>query len=62
MRRAPASRRQRGGALIIIAALLLLGVAWGAMSALSRGSAPTRAEREVKTGAALQAAKQALLG
>ena len=61
MRRAPAGRRERGGALIIIAALLLLGVAWGAMSALSRGSAPTRAEREVKTGAALQAAKQALL-
>ena len=62
MRGAPAGRRQRGGALIIIAALLLLGVAWGAMSAFSKRQAPGRAEREVKTGAALQAAKQALLG
>ena len=63
MRRAPAGRRgQRGGALLIIAALLLLGIAWGAMSALGRGHAPGQAEREVKTGAALHAAKQALLG
>ena len=62
MRRAPAGCRQRGGALLIIAALLLLGVVWGAMSALGKGHAPGQAEREVKTGAALQAAKQALLG
>jgi len=61
MRRAPASRRQRGGALLIIAALLLLGIAWGAISAVRNIAAPGQAERETKTGAALEAAKRALL-
>ena len=60
---APGRRsRQRGGALLIIAALLLLGIGWGAMTALAKVAAPTRAERETKTGAALHAAKKALLG
>lgn len=54
--------RQRGGALLIIAALLLLGIAWGAMSAMRNITPPGQAEREAKTGAALQAAKKALLG
>lgn len=61
MRRAPVGRRQRGGALIIIAALLLLGIAWGAMSAMRNIAPPGQAERDVKTGAALEAAKRALL-
>lgn len=54
--------RQRGGALLIVAALLLLGIAWGAIAALGKTAGPDAAERERKTGAALQAAKQALLG
>jgi hypothetical protein len=60
---APRGRsRQRGGALLIIAALLLLGIGWGAMNALAKVAAPTRAERETRTGAALERAKKALLG
>lgn len=52
--------RQRGAALLIFATVLVLGVAWYALSAL--GKAPVaRAEREIKTGLALQQGKQALL-
>ena len=55
-------RRQRGGALLVIAALLVLGIAWGAMSAARNILPAGQAEREAKTGAALEAAKRALLG
>ena len=61
MTRRPASRaRQRGAALLVIAALLILGVAWGAFAAIKRGTVSPQ-EREVLTGQALLAAKQALL-
>jgi hypothetical protein len=53
-------RRQRGAALLIFATVVVLGVAWYAVAAL--GKAPVaRAEREIKTGLALQEAKRALL-
>lgn len=52
--------RQRGAALILFVTVLVIGVAWYAVGAL--GKAPVaRAEREVRTGIALQAARQALL-
>ena len=62
MKARASKRRQRGGALLIIAALLVLGIGWGAMTALGKTAPPGQAEREIKTAAALQAAKQALLG
>lgn len=52
---------QRGAALILFATVLVMGVAWYAVGALGKAPVAT-AEREVKTGLALQAAKQALLG
>ena len=53
--------RQRGAALILFATVLVLGIAWFAVGAL--GKAPVAsAERDAITGAALQKAKQALLG
>ncbi len=56
------SRRktQRGAALILFLSVLVVGVAWYAVGALGK-AAPTAAEREIKTGLALQAARQALL-
>lgn len=54
------ARRERGAALILFATILVLGVAWFTVGALGK-AAPTTAEREIKTGLALQAAKQALL-
>jgi len=51
---------QRGAALILFATILILGVAWFTVGALGK-AAPTTAEREIKTGLALQQAKQALL-
>jgi len=61
MKRIPAaSRRQHGAALMIIAALLVLGISWFAVSALSR-TAVASYEREVITARALQMAKDALL-
>jgi hypothetical protein len=53
--------RQRGAALILFATVLILGVAWYAVGAL--GKAPVAsAEREIRTGLALEAGKKALLG
>ncbi len=52
--------RQRGAALIVFVSLLVLGIAWYAVSALSK-TGGTTAEREMRTGLALHAAKQALL-
>lgn len=51
---------QSGAALILFATILVLGVAWFAVGALGK-AAPATAEREIKTGAALFTAKQALL-
>lgn len=51
---------QRGAALILFITVLVLGVAWYAIGAFGK-AAPTTAEREIKTGLALQAAKQALI-
>ena len=62
MRRIPASRSaQRGAALILAVAILILGVSWAAISALGKAGTRT-AEREIRTGQALNAAKRALLG
>jgi hypothetical protein len=52
---------QRGAALILFATVLILGVAWYTVGALGKAPVAT-AERDIKTGLALQAAKQALLG
>lgn len=60
MRRRP-SIRQRGTALIVFATVLVLGIAWYTVGALGK-AARTDAEREIRTGLALQAAKRALLG
>jgi hypothetical protein len=53
-------KKQRGAALILFITVLVLGVAWYAIGALGK-AAPTSAEREIKTGVALQAGKQALI-
>jgi hypothetical protein len=54
------AKAQRGAALILFVTVLILGVAWYTVGAL--GKAPiANAEREVKTGLALRAGKQALL-
>jgi hypothetical protein len=45
---------------MLILTLLVLGAAWYAVAALGR-AVPTRAERDMKTGAALRQAKRALL-
>lgn len=54
-------RKQRGVALILFVTVMVLGIAWFAVGALGK-AAPSTAERELKTGNALYAAKQALLG
>jgi hypothetical protein len=51
---------QQGAALILLAAVLVLGVGWYTVRALNT-AAPATSEREVRSGVALQAAKQALL-
>jgi hypothetical protein len=53
--------RQRGAALILFATVLILGIAWYTVGALGKAPVAT-AERDAITGAALQKAKQALLG
>jgi hypothetical protein len=53
--------RQQGVALLLFLSVLVIGVAWFAVGALGK-AAPSAAEREMRTGLALQAAKQALLG
>ena len=45
---------------MLILTVLVLGAAWYAVAALGR-AVPTRAERDIKTGAALRQAKRALL-
>lgn len=54
------SRRQRGAALMVIAALLILGISWFAVAAISRSPVASY-EREAITAHALQEAKQAVL-
>jgi hypothetical protein len=54
-------RLQQGAALMLLITVLVLGIAWYTVGALGK-AAPTRAERDVRTAAALQAAKEALLG
>jgi hypothetical protein len=58
--RAPGQARQRGVALVALMTVLVLGIAWFTVGALGK-AAPTPAERDVRTAAALQSAKQALL-
>ena len=60
-RRLASGRAQRGAALIVFATVLILGVAWFTVGALGKAS-PTDADRNLRTGNALRAAKQALLG
>lgn len=57
---ARSAARQRGAALLILVTVLVLGIAWFTVGALGK-AAPTTAETETQTGAALQAGKQALL-
>lgn len=52
--------RQRGVAALLFVAVLIGAIAWVTVSALS-GSGRATAERETRTGLALQAAKQSLL-
>lgn len=56
----PARRKQRGAALIVAVAILIVGVAWFTVGALGK-AASSAAEREIRTGLALRAAKEALL-
>jgi hypothetical protein len=51
---------QRGAALMLLITVLVLGIAWYTVGALGK-SAPTTAAKEIRTGRALQAGKQALL-
>lgn len=59
-RRARKRSGQRGMALIVLATVLVLGIAWFAVGTLGRAPVAA-AERETRTGLALQAAKRALL-
>jgi len=52
--------RQRGAVLILLLTVLVIGLAWYTVGALGQ-AVPTRAERDLKTGAALRQAKRALL-
>lgn len=56
----PGRKAQQGAALILFVTVMVLGVAWYAIGAFGR-AAPTIAEREIKTGLALRAARQALM-
>ncbi|MGH8739177.1 MAG: hypothetical protein ACREVC_17625, partial [Burkholderiales bacterium] len=53
--------RQKGQALILLVTVLVIGVVWYTVGALGT-AAPTNAERDTRTGLALEAAKKALLG
>lgn len=53
--------RQQGAVLILYISILVLGLAWFGVDALGK-AVRTTADREARTGLALQAAKQALLG
>ena len=53
-------RRQQGAVAILVLTALVLGIAWFAVGALGRAPVAT-AEREIVTGRALQAGKEALL-
>ena len=59
-RRPPALARQRGVALILLITVLVIGVVWYTVGALGK-AAPTAADRDTISGAALGQAKQALL-
>ena len=54
-------RAQGGAALILFATILVVGAVWFTVGALGRAS-PTAADRDIRTGQALSAAKRALLG
>jgi len=56
----PALVRQKGVALTLMITVLVIGVVWYTVGALGK-AAPTSADREIMTGAALQNAKRALL-
>lgn len=56
----PGRKAQQGAALILFITVMVLGVAWYAIGAFGK-AAPTIAEREIKTGLALHAARQALM-
>jgi len=51
---------QRGAALILMMTIIVLGIAWYTVGALSKAARST-ADKEIRTGAALYAAKRALL-
>jgi hypothetical protein len=53
-------RKQRGFGLLLLITVLVVGTAWYAIAALGE-AAPTQAERDLRTAAALQAGKEALL-
>lgn len=53
-------RAQKGAALILFATILVVGFVWFTVGSLGQ-AAPTASEREIRTGQALQTAKQALL-
>jgi hypothetical protein len=59
-RSAPAPAAQRGAALILLITVLVLGVAWFVVGALGK-AAPTSADRDTLSGAALGQSKRALL-
>jgi hypothetical protein len=53
--------RQRGALFIVMATVLVLGFAWFVVAAMGK-TGVTKADKDAKTAAALQAAKRALLG
>ena len=53
-------RFQQGAALMLLVTVLVLGIAWYTVGALGKAS-PSTADKEIRTGVALQAAKRALL-
>jgi hypothetical protein len=53
-------KAQQGMTLIVIMTVIVMGLAWYVVGALGK-AAPTTADKEIRTGAALHAAKQALL-
>jgi hypothetical protein len=53
-------KAQQGLTLIVMMTVIVMGLAWYIVGALGK-AAPTTADKEIRTGAALHAAKQALL-
>jgi hypothetical protein len=53
-------KAQQGLTLIVMMTVIVMGLAWYVVGALGK-AAPTTADKEIRTGAALYAAKQALL-